>query len=235
MISELLKNSLPEYEITLPVSNKKHKYRPMTVKEEKILLLAQDSKSLKEMANATVKILKNCFDIKNPEKLSIADAEKAFLELRAKSMGETVNFSIKTETGKIPISLDITTFQVSNIGNKTHKIKINEEMMLVLKDPEFAYLCEIEENEQDIMKSLFRYCFVELQTKTNVYAKNDVNEKDLDDFFDYMTSEQVNQFYEFVKKIPRMKKTIDYATESGENKSITLMGIDSFFVYASAT
>lgn len=235
MISELLKNSLPEYEITLPVSNKKHKYRPMTVKEEKILLLAQDSKSLKEMARATAKILKNCFDIKNPEKLSIADAEMAFLELRAKSMGEKVNFSIKTDSGKIPITLDITTFEVNDISNKSHKIKINEEMILMLKDPEFAYLCEIDEKESDIMKSLFKYCFVELQTKENVYKKDDVSDKDLSDFFDYMTTEQVNQFYDFVKKIPRMKKTIDYLDGSGEKKSITMMGIDSFFVYASAT
>lgn len=230
MISELLKNSLPEYEITLPVSNKTHKYRPMTVREEKILLLAQDSKSVKEMSRAAVKIIKNCFDIKNPEKLPIADVEKAFLELRAKSMGEKVNFSFKTENGKIPISLDVTTFEISKNSNKSYDLKLNDDMVLVLKDPEFGYLCQLDEKESDIMKNIFKYCFVELQTKTNVYAKNDVTEKDLEDFFDYMTSDQINQFYDFVKKIPRMKKTIEYIDDNGEKKTITLMGIDSFFV-----
>jgi hypothetical protein len=234
MISELLKNSLPEYEVTLPVSNKKHKFRPMTVKEEKILLLAQDSKSLKEMARATVKILKNCYDIKHPEKLSIADVEKAFLELRAKSMGEIVSFSIKTDTTKTPLSMDITKFELSFSSKKQHEIKINEEMMLILKDPEFGYLCEIDENEPDLMKILFKYCFSELQTKTNVYKRDDVSDKDLEDFYEYMTSEQINKFYEFVKGIPRMKKLVEYVSADGEKKTFPMMGLDSFFVYASA-
>lgn len=202
----------------------------MTVKEEKILLLAQESKSIKEMARAAVKIIKNCFDIKAPEKLAIADVEKAFLELRAKSIGEKLNFSIKTDNGKIPIEMDITTFEVEEKSNKSHKMKINDEMILVLKDPEFNYLCEIDENESDIMKNIFKYCFVELQTKTNVYVKDDISDKDLEDFYDYMTSDQVDQFYTFVKNIPRLKKTVQYSDNTGEKKTITLMGIDSFFV-----
>lgn len=229
MISELLKQSLPEYEITLPISNKKHKFRPMTVREEKILLLAQETKSLKEMARAICKILKNCFDIKSPEKLSIADAEKAFLDLRAKSMGEKVSFSIKTEAGKIPVFIDITEFEIENTLSKSHQIKLNDEMVLVLRDPEFGYLCDIDENESDMMKNLFKYSFLELQTKTNVYKKDEVSMKDLEDFFDYMTTEQVNQFYNFVKKIPRLKKIIEYVHE-GEKKTFILTGIDSFFV-----
>lgn len=235
MISELLKNSLPTYEITLPLSKKKHRFRPMTVKEEKILLLAQDTKSMKEMANAMCQIIKNCFDIKNPEKLPIADVEKAFLELRAKSAGEKVNFFLKTDKNKIPIILDVTQFELNNFSQEKYEIKINEDMLLIVKYPEFKYLCDMDEHEQDSLKDLFKYCFYELQTKTNVYKKDDVPLEEIDTFFDYMTTNHINLFYDFVKNIPRIKKTIEYVNDEKENKTFTITGIDSFFVYASAT
>lgn len=235
MISELLKNSLPQYEAMLPESKLKCKFRPMTVKEEKILLLAQQSDNIKEIANAVSIIIKNCFDIKNPEKLSIADVEKAFLELRSKSIGEKLSFFLKTENDNIPLEIDVRTFDYEENPNKTNKIKLNDDMVLVLKEPEFQYLMETAGNESDSLKNVFKYCFSELQTSSNVYKKADVSAEDLSIFYDYMTREQLDKFYEFVEKIPRMVKTIEYTKKDGTKDKLTLRGIESFFVFASAT
>lgn len=233
MISELLKNSLPQYEITLPESQQKFTFRPMTVKEEKTLLLAQQTESIKQVVLAVTNIIKNCFGIENPEKLSIADAEKAFLELRAKSIGEIVPLIVKSENEKISIDMDLEKFEFEEKSNKNNKIKLNDNMILILKNPEFKYLSIIDEKDDDNLKKLFEYCFVELQTKNNVYKKETVSSEDLKTFYDYMTREQLLKFYEFVDSIPRMKQIINYTTKEGQQQNLTVRGIESFFVYAS--
>lgn len=235
MISDILKKTLPEYEITLPISNKKYKFRPMTVKEEKILLIAQDEKSPKAMAKAIVKILQNCMEIKNPEKLAIADIEFAFLALRSKSIGESITFGLKTPDmdKKINVTVNLETFELEKREQKNYQIKINDDMILVLKDPDFSYVETMNDNDEDKLKCLFKACFIELQTKDNVYKKTEVKDTDLDQFYDYMTIDQIKQFSLFVSKIPRLKKTIEYQNSNGENKTFVLTGLDSFFVSAS--
>lgn len=236
MISELLKNSFPSYEVFLPVSKKKAKFRPMTVREEKILLLAQSTKSSVEAAKSIVQVIGNCFDIKFPEKLPIADVEKAFLALRSKSIGEKITFIIKSdEEKKIEISVDIENFELEGNPEETYKIKLNDEMVLILKNPNFASLCDSPYENEEILKSMFKNCFLELQTVDNTYKKEDVEDNDLYQFYDYMTQEQLNQFKKFIENIPRLKKTIEYEDENGNKKPLTLVGIDSFFAFASAT
>ena len=224
--------------MTLPITKKKHKFRPMTVKEEKILLLAQRSESLREMASAMVQIIKNCYeDLKTPEKLSIADAEKAFLALRGKSMGEESTFTIRCpETGEvINIKVNLETFDIEKKNIKDGKIKLTDEMLVVVTEPTMEYLLQNEKSESDEMRNLFKNCFVELQTADNVYVKDQLTEKDLDEFYDYMTPLQLKMFSDYIESIPRVKKTIKYHTKDGIDRQFSLFGIDSFFGYASAT
>lgn len=235
MISELLKNSFPSYDVILPVSKKKVKFRPMTVREEKILLLAQSTKSSVEAAKAILQVVTNCFDIKFPEKLAIADMEKAFLALRSKSIGEKITFIIKSDNDKkIEISVDIESFELEGNSDDIHKIKLNDEMMLVLRNPDFSSLCDSTDENEEILKNMFKNCFYELQTADNTYKKEDVEDGDLFQFYDYMTQDQLNQFIKFVENIPRLKKTIKY-DDLENKKTMTLVGIDCFFAFASAT
>ena len=238
MISELLKKSLPLYELTLPVSGKKCKYRPMTVKEEKILLLAQKSDSGAEMARALLQIIESCFEgIESPEKMAIADVEKAFLSLRAKSIGEEAVFSIICpETNEVvTVKVDLEKFELNTPKVESNKIKLSENMILVLKEPEFSYLLNEETDSDDDMKSIFKNCFVEVQTPENVYYKKEVSEQDMSNFYDLMTGKSIEQLKQFLNATPRMKKTLEYKTKDQTNRSIDIMGIESFFAYASAT
>jgi len=236
MISELLKKSLPSYEVILPISKKKVKIRPMTVKEEKILLIAQSTKSSTEAARAIIQVVENCADIKAPEKLPIADVEKLFLEIRAKSIGENLSFVIKDDDQrKVQISVNIEDFAVEGEISEKHSIAINDTMVLILKTPDFSSLSEVPYETDDILKTVFKNSFFELQTTDNTYGILDVQQDDLDNFYDYMTPEQLKEFQKFVDKIPRLKKTIEYDDSNGNKKTMTLMGIDCFFAYASAT
>jgi hypothetical protein len=236
MISELLKESLPTYEVYLPVCKKNHKFRPMTVKEEKILLLAQQSGSAKEMGNSLVQIIKNCFhDIPYPEQLAIGDAEKALLAIRSKSIGEEATFFIRCpETQEsVMIRVNMEEFSLNVGSSESTKIKLSEEMLLFMKHPTLKYLCENE--EEDEQKRQFRVCFLELQTKDNTIKKEELSDSDLNEFYDNMTAVQLAKFTEYIDAIPRMKKQILYKTKDGTQRNMELYGIDSFFAFASAT
>lgn len=235
MISELLKENMPTYDVFLPITKQKHKFRPMTVKEEKILLLAQQSRSINEMGNALIQILKNCFhDLKNPENLPIADAEKAFLSLRSKSIGEEANFILRCpETGEIlNFKLNLEDFYLESKESKNTEIKISDDMILLMQYPTLKYLSESE--NQDEIKKIFQNCFIELQTKNDTIKKEQISQSDLDEFYENMTSSQQQKFINFIESIPRIKKKIKYTTKDGVERQIEIYGIDSFFVFASA-
>lgn len=236
MISELLKSSFPTYEVNLPICKKKYKFRPMTVKEEKILLLAQQSGSAKEMGNSLVQIINNCFyDLSNPEELAIADAEKAFLAIRSKSIGEEATFFVRCpETQEsIMMRVDMEDFSLNKGISENTRIKLSDEMILVMKHPTLKYLCEDE--DEDEQKRQFRVCFVELQTKDNTIKKEELSESELNEFYDNMTSIQLAKFVEYIESIPRMEKNISYKTKDQINREMKIYGIDSFFAFASAT
>lgn len=238
MITELLKKTFPSYEVELPISKKKYNFRPMTVKEEKILLLAQKSNSGTEMARAVAQVLKNCFEeMQNPEKMPIADVEKAFLHLRGKSIGEEASFEmICPETKEsIGIQVNLENFEFDKPKNRSNKIKLSDEMLLVLQEPTFSYLLNDEDPEGDDIRAIFKNCFLELQTSGNVFVKEEVSSEDLSSFYDLMTSKQLEEFKKYINSIPRMKKEINYTTKDGIIRKVTLMGIESFFAFASAT
>lgn len=236
MIAQLLKESMPTYDIFLPVTKKKYKFRPMTVKEEKILLLAQQSRSVKEMGNSLIQILKNCFHgLENPENLPIADAEKAFLAIRSKSIGEEANFMLRCpETGEIlNFKLNLEEFSLEEDKESTNKLKLMDDMVLVMEYPTLKYLSQ--DDTDDEIKKLFKNCFVELQTKENTITKEEISDKDLEEFYDNMTASQQEKFSKYIQSIPRIKKTLNYTTKDGIGRKIDIFGIDSFFVFASAT
>jgi len=237
MITELLKQTLPSYELKLPISKKLVRFRPMTVKEEKILLIAQKSNSSKEKALAIEQVLSNCFEDIGPVKnMHIADVEKAFLAVRSKSIGEDVTFSLICPHTKetINIKMNLEEFDLHENKNQKSTIKLSDDMVLSLRFPSFSYLIDKTASD-DEMKSIFTNCFVELQTPQNVFVKNEITDDELSSFYDLMTSKQLEEFKKFVTSIPRMKKTVTYTTKDGVQRQVSFTGIESFFAYASAT
>lgn len=238
MITELLKKTLPLYEIKLPVSKKTVRFRPMTVKEEKVLLLGQKSNSSREKALAMEQILSSCFEgLDSVKTLPIADVEKAFLSLRSKSIGEDVVFSLVCPATKetVNIKLNLEEFELQENKNQKSSIKLSDDMVLMLEYPSFSYMLDEKDAKKDEIKSIFKNCFVELQTTQNVFVKNEISDDELSSFYDLMTSKQLEEFKKFVSSIPRMKKTVTYTTKDGVERKVTLTGIESFFAYASAT
>jgi hypothetical protein len=233
MISEFLKSTLPEYEIFLPKLNKKIKFRPMTVKQEKVLLLNQDE-DLQTKAKAILNILKDCFyELKQIEKLEIIDVEKSFLSLRAKSVSEVFEFGIICPYTNENINIKTSIDDFKEIFDEHDKIiSLNKDMKLIMNYPTFSYFLEDKKTDDEI-KNLFFHCFKELHTKNDVINKDQVSLKDIEEFLDSMTVKQYSQILNFLQNIPHLENKITYKTKDGIERELILKGLDSFFELAS--
>ena len=108
----LPKINTPTYELTLPSNNKKIKYRPFLVREEKILIMALESEDTSQITSAVVDILNDCIITKGIDvtKLATFDIEYLFLNVRSKSVGETVEISVTCPDDNkttVPMSIDL--------------------------------------------------------------------------------------------------------------------------------
>ena len=136
----LPKISTPTYELVLPSNGKKIKYRPFLVKEEKILIMALESEDMKQITNAVVQILTECILSRGVkvEKLSTFDIEYLFLNIRAKSVGETVEVNVTCpDDGDTSVQMDIDIDSIKVSKDKTHSniIKVDDTISMKLKYP----------------------------------------------------------------------------------------------------
>lgn len=235
MLSEILKKSMPVYELQLPSKSKRVIYRPMSVKEEKNLLLAQNENTLSTIALAIRNILQACFEnIGNAEELELIDAQKAFIHLRAKSMGEQFTFQMKCPftNDNLTLSCGLDDFVEKINPERKNNIQINDEIAIVLTNPTLSYFMNKTDNE-DSIKELFIHCFKELHTKSMVISKQDTNVQEIESFFDSLTVSQYEKVVEYFKTTPKMEVTVKYKTKDGVQREVMFNGLDSFFELAS--
>ncbi len=141
----LPKIDLPIFDLTLPSTGEKIKYRPFTVKEEKILLVAQEAADPRQEMLAAKQIINNCLIDGNIEDLAMFDAEYILINLRGKSVENTAAFTIKdpdTEE-EVQLELDIDAIKIKKNDEHTNKIRINDEYVLFLKYPKINEFIKI--------------------------------------------------------------------------------------------
>ena len=133
----LPKIDLPLFELVLPSTGKKVKYRPFTVKEEKILLIAQESKDIKQVMLAIKQILGNCLQEINVESLATFDLEYVLLNIRAKSVNDEITFSVKdpdTEE-KIELTININEIEIKKFADHDKIIKVSDDFVFLMRYP----------------------------------------------------------------------------------------------------
>ena len=242
----LPKLNVPVYEAVLPSTEKVIKYRPFLVKEEKILLTAMESEDEKSISNAIKQIINNCVQGKlDIDKLPTFDIEYLFLRLRAKSVGEKTTIGLKPhpcsqnngelceKTTEVEINLE----EVQVIKNEKHtnKIMLADNIGIMLTYPNI-------ENIQSIMKggaatsqteqgmSLIRDSVSMIFTEEETHERDSFTDKELNEFFDSLTSDQFIKIREFFETMPQLKHTVKYKCSTcGEDKETMVQGLNSFF------
>ena len=227
----LPKLNSPVYEAILPSTEKVIKFRPFLVKEEKVLLTAMEDGSQTALMNAIKTILKNCVQGKiNVDRLPLFDIEYLFLKLRSKSVGEISEIGLKctdTECGGVnQISINMDEIEVNKPEGHNRKIMISDEIGVMMSYPVIKTAGITEEDGLEIVKDCIEMVFTEEET----HERDSFTKKELDEFIDSMDTKQFGKIKEFFDTMPKLQHTINYKCEKcGEDKEVTLQGLDSFF------
>jgi DNA polymerase II large subunit len=231
----LPKIDLPLYQCDLPSTGKKIRYRPFSVKEEKILLTAQESKETGQIILAIKQILNNCLQDIDVSQLSVFDVEYMLIQLRSRSVDNMTEFEVtdpETEE-KVKLELNLSDVKVRRDENHTNQIKISDEYTLFLRYPtidQFETLLEKEEQSAEDSYNVMLACLDKLASKDDVYKFSDFPKKEVDDFVESLQGDTIKSIKTFFDTMPRVRHEILYTNSKGNKKTFVLEGTQTFFI-----
>ena len=232
----------PTYELKLPSSNKKIRYRPFLVKEEKILILALESKSQNEITNAVTDVLKKCILTRGikVDDLPTFDIEFLFLNIRAKSIGEDIKLTVTCpDDGETKVPVTIYVDEIKVIKPKDHKIDIvlDDKMSLRMKYPSLNQFIEsnfdTEDEAETIVDKTFRVvadCMDTIFDGEDAWEAKDYSSQERLDFVQQLNSQQYKKVENFFSTMPKLSHTIEVVNPNTKEKgSVVLEGLADFF------
>jgi len=226
----------PNYEMALPSTGEKIEYRPFLVKEQKILMMAMESKDTSSQSKAVVDIIKNCTFGKLDDKIETLptfDIEYMFLQIRQKSVGETVDITVTCpddgET-KVPVTVNLEDINVIKTEGHTNVIMITDKIGMSMKYPTMKQIMSYDLNKLDSMEGTFgiiQDCLENIFDDEQVY--DDMSKKELSEFIEQMTTDQFQKVTEFFTTMPKLKHTVKVTNpNTGVENEIVLEGMQSF-------
>ena len=231
----LPKLNTPTYELELPSTAEKIKYRPFLVKEQKVLMMAQDSGEDQQIAEAMGNLVSSCtFGKVDAETSPMFDLEYVFLKVRGKSVGETVQLSLicpDDEKTTVPVNLKLDDIEVQMLDNHTNEINISESVKVVFRYPLLNDMKSMDKDSTDIQK-VFHFlvnCMHEIHYDDDVYRRIDLKDKEIEDFIDQFTGEQFELITNFFNSMPKLRHTVEVTNPKTKVKSeVVLEGLESF-------
>jgi len=231
----LPKIDLPIYELELPSNGKKVKYRPFTVKEEKILLVAKESEDNNHVITSIKQIVNNCLIDCNVDDLALFDLEYILITIRSKSVDSIVSFEItdpETEE-KIPLELDLSNVKVEKDKDHTNQIKISDEYIMFLKYPsidDFFNLLTDKNTSTEKNYNIMITCIDKIVSEDDVFNLKDFSKKEIDEVVEGLSSDVTIKMKKFFDTIPKVRHEIQYKNSKGEDKIFVIQGTQSFFI-----
>ena len=234
--------STPTYELTLPSSNRKVKFRPFLVKEEKILILAMESQDTKQIVRSVKDVISKCILTRGikVEKLSTFDIEYLFLNIRGKSVGEDIVVNITCpddEKTQVTTNINLDDIQVKKPEGHSNQIKLDNDLMMELKYPSLNEFIKNNFDPNDLSKNpmeqsfdLVGSCIDKIYNQDEVWAAADCTKKEISDFLDSMNSSQFKEVENFFESMPKLSHTVKITNPNTKVESdIVLEGLASFF------
>lgn len=229
----------PRFTLTVPSSGKKVSYRPYLVKEEKILFIALESGDGKAIVEAMQDVVKACtFGELDIASLTTFDLEYVFLQLRIKSVGESVSVNLKCEFDGEFTPVDINLSEVKLIQDDSYTperdIKVTDSIGMVLKPITLKRLSEMNlKDEANIMESLTNRiagCIDHIYDREKIYKASSVPMEELVKFVDSLSHSHLQAIQEYIASFPRVEHTVKFnCFKCGKENTVKLQGIQSFF------
>ena len=228
----------PVHELTIPSTGKKIKYRPFVVREEKLLLLALEGQDQKEITDTIVQIIGNCVQSKiDVDSLSTFDIEYIFLNVRAKSVGEVLEFAITCpDDGETQVEVEINIDDIKVIKSKDHTDTIDLEngYFIKMKYPTMKYIMEKNPDDQkSLIDSTFEYaveCIDTIYNDEETWEAADSTKKELEEFVETLNSKQYSKLQTFFGTMPKLSHTVKVKNPNTKVESdVTIEGLANFF------
>ena len=234
----LPKLDVPIYEMTVPSTDEKIKYRPFLVKEEKILLIAMESGENKDIIQGVKQIVSECiFNKLKIGNLPMFDIEYMFLRIRAKSVGEVSKLKVLCPDDKktyANVEIDLTEVEVQVDDSHNNKIELSDEMGVIMKYPSIDLFSTagIADITADNMMDVVATCIAQIYDKKGeeVFDSKDSTKKELVDFVEQLNTTQFQDIQKFFDTMPKLTHTVTVKNPKTKKESkVTLSGLNDFF------
>ena len=241
----LPKIDAPIFTTKLISTGKEVKFRPFTVKEEKLFLMAYESEDSKTVSDTVNQILRNCIlDKTKVEDLPLFDIEYLFLNLRARSVGEVVKLNYRCnnmvhegdEEKKCNnrVEIDVNLLDIHPEINEKHnnKIELTPKLGIVMKYPTMELINTANvEDEIDIIIEMILKCIDFIYDEDNIYYAKDASKEELLEFVESLSTKDLEKVKEFFETLPKLNKTVQFkCNKCGYTEDITVEGLQSFFM-----
>ena len=223
------------YELELPSNGETIKYRPFLVKEQKILMIAQESEDDKQIQNAFAQIVKDCtFGELDPYVMPMFDLEYVFLQLRSRSVGEKVKLKLicpdDNET-EVQVEIDLKNVNVQMTEDHTNVVTLTKDISMIMKYPNLSDMDGFDPQGQILsLFEMIKRCILEIRDGETIHNKVDISNKELDKFIDSMSTENFEGVSNFFETMPKLRHVIKVTNPKTKKKSeIPIEGLQSFF------
>ena len=239
----------PTYEMTLPSTNKKIRYRPFLVKEEKILLMAQEGDDVGEQIEAVKQIIRNCIISTGVrvEDLSTFDIEYLFIQIRSKSVGKDIELQYRKDeckevleednnppprTCQLAFVVDLDKVYIDKTEGHTNKIELTDQVGVFMKYPDFRLLHKITTlNDYDEMIKVIGRCIETIYMDEQIFDPKEYTEEEMQTFLESFSQEQFQKISDFFDSMPQTAYDANIVCRKcGWKTDMKLKGISDFFV-----
>jgi len=224
---------VPKFKMTLPYTKQEIEFRPFVVKEEKLLIMANDSSDYESALSAMGDIVSNCtFGALDIDKTPMFDVQHAFLQIRGKSIGEEIDFFLICGTCKEKRETKIRVDEFKLLTQPGHScdITLSEGYVVKMKHPTFRHFAKLYETDDDeSVYDVVAECIEEISTPEETFMNTGRNISELREFVDNLTPEQFAKMETFFDTMPVLEHTIEYQCKCGADNTITINGISNFF------
>ncbi len=223
------------YELTLPSTGEQVKYRPFLVKEQKALMIAQESEDDKQIENTLAQILNDCVleDI-DPYKMPVFDVEYLFLRIRGKSVGEKVTVRLlcpDDEKTRVDVDINLEEVDVQMSNDHTNVIRLTKDISLVMRYPRFEDMSGFDnESQTNSLFDMIKRCVHEIHDGDTIHHRVDMSEKDLETFIESMSTQNLEEVSVFFDTMPKLIHIVKAKNPKTKKKvEIPIEGLQNFF------
>jgi len=230
----------PTYELELPSTGKKVKYRPFLVKEEKLLVLALETENTKDISTAIKTVLKSCIQSRGVkvDNLPTFDIEYLFLNIRGKSVGEEIEVNLISpddNVTEVPVTINVDDIEVKKSEDHNKKVKLDDTLVMEMKYPSLDQFIKSnfdfgDEVTMDQSFDLIASCIDKIYNEEEVWSTADCTKKEVKDFLEQMNSMQFKEIEKFFETMPKLSHSVTFTNPKTEVEStVVLEGLSSFF------